>query len=122
MKIKSALVVVVLISSAPFMARAYSINATATVPVSSPTSFDSTGSWTQLSAPFQNFFTNLNNVSPSDLPNEIVHPSTQLQSMIPPNLNGNTVVTDIFNFLTVTTGWLIGLSDKFAGWVISLIK
>ncbi len=80
------------------------------------TSYDFGSAWNQLSAPFQTFFNNLGNVSQNDLPAQ-ANPSTQIQSMIPGGNNG--ILVEILNFLSLVTGWLIGLADGLAKWVIS---
>ena len=133
-RIALAIVTATIFAAPIAIAYAYSIYPGATggngvsQPVQSPppggatTSFDFGSAWGQLSAPFEGFLNNLGNITPSDLPSQVINPSKQIQSMIPQNFSSKDVVMMILNFLALITGWLIGLSTQLANWVISLIK
>jgi hypothetical protein len=129
--VRIILVAIAIITAASFAApaaKAYSIYGDASTSQESgqpaTTSFDFGSAWHELSTPFQSFFNNLSNVRPSDLPSQFVNPSTQIQSMMPRGVAGTeqNIFTASLNFLSMINGWLIGLSDRFVVWVISMIK
>lgn len=100
----------------PFSVYAYAVSGSSTSLTNlnlDPTS----GSWTQLSAPFENFWNSLGSVNPNDIPNEIINPTTQIRSMIPADEKG--YVGKALNAVSNAVGWLVGLSDRFAAFVIS---
>lgn len=83
-------------------------------------SFDFGSAWSQLSAPFQGFFNNMQMISPSDTEIQI---QTQIQSTLPSlPTQGENILTSVVNFLSWIINWLINISNQFAGWVVWAIK